>query len=156
MYDEDGEFEEDMPVGGNEIRREIAGQHAALKELLGEIETLAKRFEQSAGDAPAVGEQLHDRGLALYETFSAHLESEQELLEPALRKAGPAGERRAQRLRNEHREQRELLRYLMARLEQHPEPTILIARELQHFAGFLRFEMAYEEETMLSAAVLRG
>ena len=31
---------------------------------------------------------------------------------------------------------------------------ILIARELQNFAGFLRFEMAHEEETLLSEAVL--
>jgi iron-sulfur cluster repair protein YtfE (RIC family) len=141
-------------VGESEIRSEIAGQHAELKELLGEIETLAKRFEQSAGNTPAVGNQLHSLGLALYEKFGAHLESEQALLEPALRKAGPEGERLADRLRNEHHEQRELLKYLIARLEQHPEPTILIARELQHFAGFLRFEMAHEEETMLSAAVL--
>ena len=143
-------------MGGSEIRSEIAGQHAELKELLGEIETLAKRFEQSAGNTPAVGNQLHNRGLALYEKFGAHLESEQELLEPALRKTGPEGERLAHRLRNEHREQRELLKYLIDRLEQHPEPTILIARELQHFAGFLRLEMAHEEETMLSAAVLGG
>ncbi len=143
-------------MGGSEIRSEIAGQHAELKELLGEIETLAKRFEQSAGNTPAVGNQLHNRGLALYKKFGAHLESEQELMEPALRKAGPEGEQLAHRLRNEHREQRELLKYLIARLEQHPEPTILISRELQHFAGFLRLEMVHEEETMLSAAVLGG
>jgi hypothetical protein len=43
----------------------------------------------------------------------------------------------------------------MARLVQHPEPTILIARELQHFSGFLRYEMAHEEETLLSPSVLK-
>ena len=143
-------------MSGSEIRSRIAGQHAELRKLLREIETLAKRFEQSAGNTPAVGNQLHERGLALYEKFGAHLESEQELLEPALRRTGPEGERLANRLRNEHHEQRELLKYLIARLEQSPEPTILIARELQHFAGFLRHEMAHEEETMLSPAALEG
>lgn len=138
---------------GRTIRREIVGQHAALKTLLDEVEDLARRFEEALEDAGA-GDDLRARGLALYETFGAHLESEQELLEPALRKAGPKGERLARRLCDEHREQRELLRYLIGRIEQRPEPTILIARELQHFAVFLRIEMANEEETMLSEAIL--
>ncbi len=43
----------------------------------------------------------------------------------------------------------------MDRLARRPEPTILIARELQHFAGFLRYEMAHEEETLLSPSVLK-
>jgi iron-sulfur cluster repair protein YtfE (RIC family) len=149
------EFEMDTPVSGSEIRSDIVGQHDALKKLLAEIETLAKHFEQAAEHSD-VGTQLRERGLALYQNFAAHLDSEQALLEPALQKAGPEGERLAHRLRNEHREERELLKYLIARLEQHPEPTLLIARELQNFASFLRFEMAHEEETMLSEEVLGG
>ena len=43
----------------------------------------------------------------------------------------------------------------MDRLAQHPKPTILITRKLQHFAGFLRYEMAHEEETLLSPSVLK-
>lgn len=143
----------ELLVDGNEIRNDIVGQHATLKELLVEIETLAERFEQ-APDGSDVGTELRERGMALYQKFGAHLDSEQALLEPALQQAGPDGDRLAHRLRNEHREQRELLKYLIARLERHPEPTILIARELQNFAGFLRFEMAHEEETLLSEAVL--
>ncbi len=42
-------------MGGREIRGEIAGQHAEIKELLGEIGTLAQRCEQSARDSLAVG-----------------------------------------------------------------------------------------------------
>jgi iron-sulfur cluster repair protein YtfE (RIC family) len=147
------ELEADTLVDGNEIRSDIVGQHATLEELLVKIETLAERFEQ-ADDSSDVGTELRERGMALYQKFGAHLDSEQALLEPALQKAGPDGEKLAHRLRNEHREQRELLKYLIVRLERHPEPTILIARELQNFAGFLRFEMAYEEETLLSEAIL--
>jgi len=139
----------------SEIRDEIAGQHDELRRLLGEIETLAKRFEKSAEDDGEIGRNLRDRGRVLYEKFSAHLDTEQALLEPVLQKSGPAGERLADRLRNEHDEQRELLRYLMDRLVQRPKPTILIARELQHFAGFLRYEMAHEEETLLAPSVLK-
>jgi iron-sulfur cluster repair protein YtfE (RIC family) len=140
-------------VAGSEIRSELKGQHDELRELLAEIEALAQRFEASAGDSP-VGGELAERGRALYEKFGAHLTREQALLEPALEKAGSEGQRLVQRLRNEHREQRELLKYLMGRLERQPEPTILIARELQNFAGFLRFEMAHEEETLFSPTAL--
>jgi iron-sulfur cluster repair protein YtfE (RIC family) len=144
-------------VSANEIRNDIVAQHAALRELLDDVETLAKEFEQGAdagADASDVGARLRERGMELYQSFGAHLESEQAMLEPALENAGPEGERLASRLRSEHHEQRELLKYLIGRLEQHPQPTILIARELQNFAGFLRFEMVHEEETMLSDAVL--
>jgi hypothetical protein len=147
------QIEVDGPVSASEIRSNIVGQHAELKELLVEIEALAKRFEHAV-ETGDVGAELREKGLALYQKFGAHLDSEQALLEPALRQVGPEGERLAHRLRSEHREQRELLKYLIARLEHHPEPTILIARELQNFTGFLRFEMVHEEETMLSEAIL--
>jgi iron-sulfur cluster repair protein YtfE (RIC family) len=141
-------------VAGSDVRGEITAQHAELRELVSEIEAVAKRFENATGSAPDIGSQLRERGLALYEKFGAHLKREQELVEPVLRESGPEGERRAERLQREHREQRELLGYLMGRLEAHPEPTILIARELQHFASFLRYEMDQEEQTLLSSPLL--
>ena len=142
-------------VSVSEIRDEIAGQHDELRQLLGEIETLAERFEKSVENDGETGRSLRDRGRILYEKFSAHMDTEQALLEPVLRKSGPAGARLANRLRDEHHEQREMLRYLMDRLVQRPEPTILIALDLQNFAGFLRYEMAHEEETLLAPSVLK-
>ncbi len=139
----------------SEIRNEIIGQHDELRDMLGEIEILAECFGKLTENDVDLGHELRDRGLVLYDKFSAHLDYEQMLLEPLLRKLSPAGERLANRLRNEHHEQRELLKYLMDRLKQQPEPTIFIARELQHFAGFLRYEMAHEEETLLSPLVLK-
>jgi iron-sulfur cluster repair protein YtfE (RIC family) len=136
------------------VRVQIVGEHEALKELLAEVEALARKFEQLAEGDAAIGRQLHTLGLTLYEKFGMHLENEQGLLEPVLRAAGHSGERLADRLVREHREQRELLKYLVGRIEKHPVPTILVARELQNFAGFLRVEMAHEEETMLSDQVL--
>jgi hypothetical protein len=142
-------------VSASEIRDEVARQHVELGELLDGVEALAARFAKSMENDSSLGRELRDRGLVLYDKFAAHLDSEQALLEPPLRKSGRAGERLAIRLRNEHHEQRELLKYLVARLEQQPEPTVLIARELQHFAGYLRYEMAHEEETLLSPSVLK-
>lgn len=138
----------------SEVRREIATQHAALRELLAEIDALVAEFERAGEGAPDLGRRLHDRGFALYERFRSHLGSEQTLLEPALRRAGETGRKLARRLANEHHEQRELLKFLVARLEQNPEPTLIVVRELEHFGGFLRFEMDQEERTMLAPGLL--
>jgi iron-sulfur cluster repair protein YtfE (RIC family) len=136
------------------IRSEIVAQHAELRALLPKVESLAEQFERAAPDARDLGVRLREAGLALYEKFGAHLDHEQQLLEPVLRAAGAEGERRARRLEHEHREQRELLHFLLHRLREQPEPTLLLARQLQDFAQFLRFEMDHEEESLLSPAVL--
>lgn len=131
-----------------DVRRRVLGQHAALREQLAEIEALAKRFE--AGDAE-VGAALRERALALYGEFGAHLEDEEVALGPALRTAGGEGPRLARRLAGEHEEQRELLHYLLGRLENTKTPTVLIARELQNFVAYVRQDMEYEERVLLTA-----
>lgn len=136
------------------IRREILAQHLELRSLLPEVEDLAGRFERAADEDEELGVALREAARILYEKFGSHLDREQELLEPALQGAGPQGERMARRLAHEHREQRELLRYLLRRLQQHPAPTLLVARQIVDFAGFLRVEMDHEERTMLSPALL--
>ena len=92
--------------------------------------------------------------MALYETFAAHLLHEENTLEPALRARGAEGAKFAERLAHEHREQRALLAYLVSRLEEHPVPTLLVAREVRSFAEYLHHDMAHEESTLLSAAAL--
>lgn len=142
-------------MSGSEVRREILVQHAELRKMLSEVEELAQRFEEADGEDPELAQALHEQGLALYEKFGRHLDREQELLSPALQAAGDRGERLLNRLHHEHHEQRELLKFLLGRLRQYPRPTIVIARELQNFGGFLRFEMTHEEESLLSPEVLR-
>jgi len=138
----------------SEIRREIGAQHRALRERLAGIDSLVKEFDRGGEVAPDLARRLHDHAFGLYESFRSHLGSEQTLLEPALRRAGESGLKLARRLANEHHEQRELMKYLVARLDQHPEPTITMVRELEHFARFLRFEMDQEEQTMLAPGLL--
>ena len=139
-----------------QVRSEILRQHEDMKRALPGIEAMAKSFEGDPPDAQKVGAQLRDAGLALYEMFRLHLDREQELLEPLLLGAGERGERFLRRLAHEHREQRELLEYLLGRLEGATQPSLLIARELQNFAGFLRLEMAHEEETLLAPDLVGG
>lgn len=136
-----------------QVRKRILADHQKLREMLAELAPLAERFERGDG---ADGNALRERALALYETFAAHLLHEENTLEPALRARGPEGVRYAERLAHEHGEQRELLRYLIARLEDQPRPTLLVAREILHFTEYLRLDMAHEESTLLTAAALGG
>jgi hemerythrin-like domain-containing protein len=133
------------------VRKRILEEHRKLRALLDALVPLAARFEH--GDV-TVGSQLRDDAMALYETFAAHLLHEENSLEPALRARGAEGARFAERLAHEHREQRALLAYLVARLQEHPVPTLLVAREVRSFAEYLHHDMAHEESTLLGAAAL--
>jgi len=133
------------------IRRRVLEEHAQLRSLLGELEPVLEAFE---AEESGMGGKLRERGLELYERLSRHLDSEQGLVAPALQASGADGERRADQLAHEHREQRELLRYLMSRLDSHAEPTLLVARELRNFIAYLRMDMAHEEKTLLTDELL--
>ena len=136
----------------SEVRGRILGDHADLRRMLAEIEDLAERFER--GDAE-VARALRDHGLALHARLCAHLDLEDEILAPALQNADAWGEVRAERLAREHREQRELLQYLLERLREESRPTLLVAREFRNFALLLRSDMEQEEETALREDLLR-
>jgi iron-sulfur cluster repair protein YtfE (RIC family) len=119
--------------------------------MLDALVPLAQRFERG-GESD--GAKLRAEALALYETFAAHLLHEESTLEPALRARGADGSRLADRLAHEHKEQRALLQYLVGRLADNPRPTLLVAREVQNFAEYLRNDMIHEESTLLTAAAL--
>lgn len=136
-----------------EIRRKVLDDHTELRGMLDQIRPLVDRFEKGDTD---VGSELRERALALYARFESHLELEDRFLAPALRAGGPAGNRHADHLAHEHQEQRELLSYLLGRLEQYTRPTLLVARELRNFSEYLRLDMQHEEETLLDDAALRA
>jgi hemerythrin-like domain-containing protein len=138
-------------VKPSEVRRRILEDHGRLRSMLDALVPLAQRFERGG---QGEGTSLRENALALYETFAAHLRHEESTLEPALRARGAEGARLADRLGHEHREQRALLQYLVSRLEDNPVPTLLVAREVQNFAEYLRHDMNHEEATLLSAAAL--
>jgi hemerythrin-like domain-containing protein len=144
---------QEHPVKAADIRRSILEEHEHLRRLLAELEPVLQAFE---AEESGVGSKLRERGLALYERLARHLDSEQDLVTPALRASGPDGDRRADRLAHEHREQRELLRYLMSRLDTQDQPTLLVAREVRSFIAYLHLDMAHEEETMLTDEILGG
>ena len=133
------------------VRGWLLGEHAELRPMLEEIEKLAERFQ--AGDA-SVSPTLRQRGFAFLARFSGHLELEERNLAPRLRCAGDRGRKLAEHLGHEHHEQRELLRYLLARLEESSSPTLLISWELRNFVRYVRLDMQHEEADLLGEDVL--
>jgi len=65
------------------------------------------------------------------------------------------GPERAQQIEEEHQDQRELLRFVLERLEDRSAPVQLLAEQLRSFVGAVRDDMQYEERAVLSEAVLR-
>jgi hemerythrin-like domain-containing protein len=134
------------------VRQLVIDDHAELRPMLDEVERLANLFER--GDS-STGPILRQHGFEFYKRFSGHLELEEEHLAPKLLSAGERGRTLSDRLDHEHREQRELLQYLLERLGESTTPTLLIARELRNFVAYVRFDMQHEEQDLLSADVLR-
>jgi iron-sulfur cluster repair protein YtfE (RIC family) len=130
------------------VRDRILHDHGRLREQLDAIESLAERFEKLGAE---VGAELSELGIALCEVFASHLSFEDAQLAPILRAIPGKGDALADRLAREHREQRELLHYLVGRLQQESRPTTLITRELTSLCEYLRQDMEHEEANLVRA-----
>lgn len=138
-------------MDSHQVRRKILDDHAMLRARLDEIDELAARFEKGGAE---VGRELRELGIALFETFASHLAFEDAQLVPRLHELPEKGPDLAGRLSREHCEQRELLRYLIDRLQEETRPTTLVARELVGFSVYLRDDMAHEESSLLREKLL--
>ena len=134
----------------SEVRQRILDDHRLIKMMVSEVRDLALRIQ--AGDEYLSG-RLRERARNFYERFCRHIDLEDVILVGALRDAG--GEERAEELRNEHREQREVLTYLLERLLDPTQPQILMVVDLLNFTAWLRDDMRHEEEMILHGDLLR-
>jgi hemerythrin-like domain-containing protein len=136
----------------SEVRRRILDEHARLRGLLAEVQSLVERVLEGHGEAV---ELLRERGRALHTFFFDHLELEDVILVATLRDADAWGEERARNLTQEHREQRQLLEALLGRIDDARLPAEELARDLADFVQRVREDMAVEEKAMLSDKILR-
>ena len=130
----------------NRIREQIFIDHRQLRGLLGEVDQQAFRVAQGAEEGVGM---LRAVGVQLLRRFSEHLAREDRFFAPALRRAGPAGRERAERLDADHREQRELLNYLLEKVRDPNRPGAVLAAEWRSFVELLLDDMAQEELTIL-------
>ncbi len=135
----------------SEVRQRILNDHRLIKIMVSEVRDLALRIQ--AGEEYPSG-RLRERGRNLYERLCRHIDFEDGILIGPLRDADAWGEERAEELRNEHREQREVLTYLLERLLDPNQSQILIVHDLLNFTAWLRDDMRHQEETILHEDLL--
>jgi iron-sulfur cluster repair protein YtfE (RIC family) len=135
-----------------EIRKYILTDHAFLRSLLDELDQRAFRVLQGREEEIS---SLRELGISFHSKFAEHLAFEDRFLEPALRAAGLAGVEHSKRLVEDHREQRQVLRYILCGLRDRSRPAQVIAGELRGLVELILDDMAVEETTIIKRALLR-
>ena len=134
-------------MGVSRLRERILSEHEHLRRLLSEVNQQA--FQVSIGGARDGVDALRALGLQLLMHFREHLALEDRLLAPALRRVDGTGRERAERLDADHREQRELLDYLLDNVRDQSRPGAVLAAEWRSLVELLLDDMAREERTIL-------
>lgn len=134
-----------------QIRKRILADHGFLKELLDELDRKAFRVLKGQEDEASA---LRDLGLSFHSRFAEHLAFEDRYLVPSLRAAGLAGIEHSERLTDEHREQRELLSYILSGLEDRNRPARVVAEQLRSLVELILDDMAHEEMAIVKGAIL--
>jgi hemerythrin-like domain-containing protein len=135
----------------SDVRKRVLRDHAALRTTLDQVEALARDVLDGT---PGLRPRLRDLGELLMGSLERHMTWEDAHLAPVFRDADAWGEEREALLRQDHLEQRQVLRYLMEKIREEDRPAALVARNLRDFAKMLRDEMAREEEALLDPNVI--
>ena len=136
----------------NEVGKRILSDHERIRETVVEVDAIVEQI--LAGDEH-FSQSLRERGRYLYMQLCRHLDLEDGILIRALHDIGKFGTELADDIEVEHREQRELLTYLLERLEDAANPPILLVRDFLGFTSLLRDDMKAEEAHLLSIGLLR-
>ncbi|MDH3521083.1 MAG: hemerythrin domain-containing protein [Myxococcales bacterium] len=135
-----------------EIRKRVLRDHALLRTGVAEVESLARDV---LGGARGLDARLRSRGDALLASLERHMSWEDAHLAPVLRAADLSGRSREALLREDHSEQRQVLRYVSEKLRDTTRPAAVLARNLLDLTTMLREDMSYEERTFVDAKALR-
>jgi hypothetical protein len=139
------------PVDAGAARRGILWQHERIRTLLEKARALADgRLESEGGEPDAVASAIGD----IHSVMEVHLKFEEAVLVPLLRDDLPVGPQRAERLLEEHLQQRGMLAALHKEASAHPELPLL-ASKLAALTSWLLADMVEEERSLLSPDVVR-
>jgi hypothetical protein len=134
------------------VRDYVLKDHVNLRARLDRIEAEARASEEWGrnGASAALAECE-----AFLDAFLIHMEWENVHLTRALREADAWGPEREERLRQEHREQRDILTQLIEELRGLVSEPALLAGKLTEFIAMVRQDMLEEESCVLDPNVLR-
>jgi iron-sulfur cluster repair protein YtfE (RIC family) len=136
----------------SEVRRRVLADHERLRRDLERLEGLANEILQ--GLSGPVG-TLRVDAEGLLARLRAHMHWEESYLLPALRGADAWGMERAEQLARDHREQSELLDFVVMRLRDATRPAAIVAGDVCDLVAMLREDMREEEQELLDERVLR-
>lgn len=135
-----------------QVRRRILDEHTRICGWLAELEHMARRLRRGEAD---LAPELLRRVTALRTFFLSHLELEEHVLAPALRRAGGPGPERAARLQSEHGAQRDALERFAGGLAAPGLPATTLAEAVEVFVADVRRDMHAEEALELDPDLLR-
>ena len=136
----------------SEIRERILHDHETIRAMLVSVESVS--LQVIDGESRLVG-PLRFEAETLLERLLTHMDWEDQYLRPALLEADAWGQQRALHLDRDHREQREMLEYALASIEDQSRPPLVISRQVLDLVRLLRKDMNDEEELLVNDRVLR-
>ena len=136
----------------SEVRVRILGDHERLRNDLVRVEGFAREILEGLR-TPIVA--LRTEAEELLNRLFVHMRWEESYLLPALRDADAWGAERAELLGRDHRAQRDMLEFALARLRDVVPPPASVARDILYLVDRLREDMRVEEQDILDERVLR-
>lgn len=134
-------------MSSDEARSQILSQHAVLRRLLAHVVGSADRTAASGDDFEA----LRDRARLLYETLTAHMMFEEQLLPAALRDVIGYGELIREGLQEDHARQRQAIALAIAEIGPDGLSGAALRESVQAFVDMLLVDMEGEERSLLQA-----
>ncbi|MAE94682.1 MAG: hypothetical protein CL910_08490 [Deltaproteobacteria bacterium] len=135
----------------SEVRRRVLEDHVRVRLALQELRSSAEWARTGVSDR---GPNLRQEAGRFTDFFFQHLEMEEEILLPTLRGVDAWGDARAERVLEEHLEQRQMLTELLEDLDRTPERLTRHARHVLWLADAIEADMLHEEESVLSEKLL--
>ena len=136
----------------SQVRSHVLADHERLRGLLRSLEQAGRR---ALGPGEPEASALRGEAEAFLVRLRQHMEWEDRYLRTALLEADAWGGERARYLDDGHREQRELLDFLLGVVVDPSRPVDLVARNVLDLVALVRGDMIEEERWLLDARVLR-
>ncbi len=140
------------PLMPSQVRLKVLEDHARIRRQLREVRAAA---EWARTGAPERAEPMRAEARSFADLFLRHLAMEEEVLVPTLREVDIWGDARADRVLQEHEEQRETFQELMNELEREQVAVSRVAQHVLSLADSIEADMIHEEETVLHEKLLK-
>jgi acetoin utilization protein AcuB len=139
----------------DQVRSVVLSEHAHLRSLLDVTEAAAQRILKGGGFEERTVDVLREQARHLFTAMSAHIELENRVLVPAIRKVDAFGSVHADRMLEEHADQQRTLKGILMQLDDASQPSAAVAAAVARLVQQLRCDMDAEEDALVNSDLLR-